>query len=131
MRALKMQPTSVTALRNLGASLFSMERWDEGLRVYAEAIRLDPEWFEQRGGEGAGPSIQMSVKATAMMNLHFAKLFAGLGKVDIAFSYLDKAVENGLTDVSLLRDEEAFKTLFADERFSRILESMTAGRSRI
>jgi tetratricopeptide (TPR) repeat protein len=129
-KALALQPESVTALRNLGACLFSMERWDEGMRVYARAIQLDPAWFEQQGG-GAGPTIQMSVKATALMNLHFAKLFAGLGNLDVALSYLDKAVENGLTDVTLLRDEQAFKPLAEDERFNRLLEAMAAGRARI
>ena len=129
-RAYKLHPESVTLLGNLGACLFSMERWEEGVRAYQQALALNPQLFEQRAA-GAGPIIQMSVKGTSMMNLHFAKIFAARGEKDVAISYLYKAIENGLTDVKLLRDEELFKPLAADERFVRMLETMTSGRAGI
>jgi Flp pilus assembly protein TadD len=129
-RALKLAPNSVTLLGNLGACLFSMERWEEGVRVYQQALALDPGLFDQRGA-GAGPSIQMSVKGNSMMNLHFAKIFAARGDKELAISYLYKAIENGLDDVKLLRDEQAFEQLAADERFVRMLETIATGKSRI
>lgn len=128
-RALKLHPDSVTLLGNLGACLFSMERWEEGVLVYQRALSLDPGLFERRSG--AGPQIQMSVEASSMMNLQFARIFAERGEKDIAISYLLKAVENGFDDAAHIRREQAFKPLYTDERFVRILETMEAGKSRI
>jgi tetratricopeptide (TPR) repeat protein len=127
-RALRARPDSVVLLANLGACLFSMERWEEGVQVYRRALELNPGLFEQREN-GAGPTIQMSVRGTALMNLHFARIFAERGDVDVAISYLYKAIENGLDDAGMLRNDQTLKPLAGDERFQRMLTALESGKA--
>ena len=129
-RALKLQPNSVTLLRNLGACLFSMERWDEGMRVYQHAFALNPQLFDP-SPSGAGASIQMNEQGNFMLHLQLAKLVALAGDTDRAISFLYRAIEAGLDNVKLLTEEQAFKGLSTDIRFTRMLETVAAGRSRI
>jgi tetratricopeptide (TPR) repeat protein len=129
-RALKLQPNSVTLLRNLGACLFSMERWDEGMRVYQHALALNPQLFDP-SPSGAGASIQMNEQGNFMLHLQLAKLVALAGDTDRAISFLYRAIEAGLDNVKLLSEEQAFKGLSTDIRFTRMLETVAAGRSRI
>jgi len=119
--ALKFNPDSVTILRNMGACLFALERWDEGVAVYQQALTLRPDLFEPQAG-GAGTSIQMNQQQTAFMNFYLAKIFALRGDKDAALSYLQKAVDYGFDNATMLKDEDAFKGLVADERFERVLQ---------
>ena len=40
--ALKLKPNSVSILRNMGACLFALERWEEAVAVYQQALVLGP-----------------------------------------------------------------------------------------
>jgi hypothetical protein len=63
------------------------------------------------------------------MNFYLAKVFALRGEVDTAISYLFKAVDAGFQDLKMLRDEEAFLKIAADERFERVLKSIAEKKS--
>jgi tetratricopeptide (TPR) repeat protein len=126
--ALKLKPDSVTILRNMGASLFALERWEEAVAVYQHALALRPDLFDPQPS-GAGAQIQMHPQQGAMINFYLGKIFALRGEKDTAFSYLMKAVDHGFTDAKMLREEEAFKTLVADERFERLLKTIAERKS--
>jgi tetratricopeptide (TPR) repeat protein len=128
-KALKLQPKSVSAWRNLGACFFAMERWEDGTKAYSQALALDPQLFTPQA-PGAGPTIQMLNTLSYMMFLQFAKIFAERGDSAEAMRYLEKAIDAGLKDVRMLKDEEAFKRFSNDERFARLIERMTAERSK-
>jgi tetratricopeptide (TPR) repeat protein len=121
--ALKFKPDSVTLLRNLGACLFALERWNEGVLVYQQALALRPDLFDP-APSGAGASIQMNQQQSAFMNFHLARIFALRGDKDTALSYLEKAVDYGFDDARMLQAEDAFKGLAAEERFVRVLKSI-------
>jgi hypothetical protein len=53
-------------------------------------------------------------------------MFAGLGEIDRAISYLYRATESGYTDVAKIKAEPAFAKLKDDERFLRLIETMSA-----
>jgi tetratricopeptide (TPR) repeat protein len=125
---IKLKPDAIKALRNLGACLFAMERWEEGIAVYQRALALKPDLFAPQPS-GAGASVQMSQKNSALMHFYFAKVFALRGEVDTAISYLFKAVDAGFQDLKMLRDEEAFLKIAADERFERVLKSIAEKKS--
>jgi Flp pilus assembly protein TadD len=125
---LKLKPDSTALLRNMGACLFALERWEEGILAYRQALALKPDLFDPQPG-GAGASIQMNQQQSALMNFYLAKVFALQGNPDAAISYLFKAVESGFADSRMLQSEEAFKGLVADERFERVLKTITDKKS--
>jgi Flp pilus assembly protein TadD len=126
--ALKLKPDSASILRNMGACLFALERWEEGTAAYQEALVLKPDLFDPQP-TGAGPQIQMNQQQTALMNFYLARIFALKGNADLAISFLFKAIDAGFNDEKMLRSEEAFKPLVADERFERMLKSIAERKS--
>ncbi|HET9216613.1 MAG TPA: tetratricopeptide repeat protein [Terriglobia bacterium] len=121
--ALKLKPDSATIMRNMGACLFALERWDEAVAIYQQALVLRPDLFEPQPS-GAGTQIQMHQQQGAMINFYLGKVFALRGDTDSAFSFLMKAVDAGFDNIKMLKEEEAFKGLVADERFDRLLKTM-------
>jgi hypothetical protein len=105
-----------------------MERWEEGIIAYQQALVLKPDLFDPQPG-GAGASVQMSQRNTAFMNFYLAKVFALRGETDLVMSYLLKAIESGFDDLKLLRGEEAFKQYAPDERFQRVLKALEGKKS--
>ena len=71
----------------------------------------------------------MNQQQTGLMNFYLAKVFALQGNTDAAISFLFKAVESGFEDLKLLQSEEAFKRLVADERFERVMKTITDKKS--
>jgi len=126
--ALKLKPDSVTVMRNMGACLFALERWDEAVAIYQQALVLRPDLFDPQPS-GAGAQIQMNQQQGAMINFYLAKIFALRGEADTAFSFLMKAVDYGFEDVKMLKEEQAFKSLVADERFDRLFKMIAARKS--
>src|SRR6185503_8505925 len=108
---------------------FSLQRWEEGVLAYQQALAINPSLFEPLPG-GVGASIQMSQQNIARLNFYLAKIFALRGEADVAISYLFKAVESGFTDAKMIREEQAFKPFTADERFGRVLEAISAASKR-
>ncbi len=127
-KALKLQPNSATILRNMGACLFSLQRWDEGVQAFQLALNINPRLFDPQPS-GVGMSVQMSQKNSAELNFYLAKIFALRGEWDVAVSYLFKAVESGFDDAKMIREEQAFTPLRADERFAQVLEAIDSRKS--
>ena len=54
-----------------------MERFEEGLKVYQSALKIDPQLFEHMSGFGT--IIQTAGRNDSMQNFYLAKVFAGDG----------------------------------------------------
>jgi tetratricopeptide (TPR) repeat protein len=124
-KALKIWPDSVSVLQNLAAVLFEMERYDEALVAYRRALELDPKLFERQSAGGVATLIQTNQQNSMMTNFSMAKLFAGMGDKERAISSLYKAYDNGFRDVGKIKAEPAFASLAGDERFLRLIETMS------
>jgi hypothetical protein len=99
-----------------------MERFDEGMEVYRQALRIDPQLFEHLSGFGT--LIQTTSHNDSMQNFYMAKMFAGAGDKDRAISMLYKAFEDGFKDVDKIKKDPVFAGLADDERFQRLILSM-------
>jgi len=125
--ALKLRPQSSTVLHNVGACLFAMERFEEGLQVYRAALKIDPQLFDHVSGFGT--IIQTTNRNESMQSYYLAKVFAGAGNKERAISLLYKAYEGGFKDVQKIKAEPAFSDLLEDERFLKLMQTMTANQS--
>ncbi|HCI70380.1 MAG TPA: hypothetical protein DHV30_07200, partial [Balneola sp.] len=56
--------------------------------------------------------------------LDYAVIYAALGKTDIAFDYLNKAVDEKLGSVLLIKTIFPFDMLKSDVRYGQLLERM-------
>ena len=111
-------PQSTTVLQNLGYCMFAMERYEQGLIFFIEAIRIDPTLFENSGG-GAGTMVRQPQQNLDMVSFYLAKVFANVGDGSRAISLLFRAVEQGFSRSDLLRDP-VFDFLREDERFVQL-----------
>lgn len=123
-KALKLRPQSPTVLQNIGACLFALERYEEGYAVYQRALEIDPRLFDKTSSMGT--LIQTAHRNEPMLNFYLAKVFAANGDKDRAISYLYRAYEEGFKDIEKLKAEPSFAALLEDERFLKLLETMTA-----
>ena len=123
-RALRIEPRSATVLKNIGACYFSMKRYDDASKAIQMALEVDPRLY-QRVAAGGGTLIQMAEPTDPLMHFHLAKIFAGRGDKDQAMTFLYKAVDAGFDDVKALKSEPAFAVLAEDERFARLLETIS------
>jgi tetratricopeptide (TPR) repeat protein len=122
-KALTLRPDSSTILHNVGACLFAMERYEEGILVYKRALEIDPELFDHVSGFGT--IIQTTSRNDSMQSFYLAKLFAGAGDADRAISLLYRAYEAGFKDTEKVKTEPAFSGLRQDDRFLKLLQTMS------
>jgi tetratricopeptide (TPR) repeat protein len=120
-RALEVDQNSATVFQNLGACLFAMEQYEQGLLAYLRAFELDPDLFD-RIASGGGALVQTTPGSGSMASFWLAKLFAQAGDPDRTMSLLYRAVEEGFDRPDLLEDP-VFGVLRSDERFLRLRAS--------
>ncbi len=125
-KALKIWADSPTVLQNIGACLFELKRYAEAGQAYDRALALDPKLFERQASGGVGTLIQMTQQKDMMASFVMATIFAGKGDKDRAISYLYTAYDNGFKDVAKIKAEPSFAPLKDDERFIRLIETMSA-----
>ena len=124
-RALRIFADSPTVLQNVGACLFEMKRYVEAGQAYDRALELDPKLFDKQAAGGVGTLIQMTQQKDMQASFVMATIFAGKGDKDRAISYLYTAYDNGFKDVEKIKAEPSFATLKDDERFIRLIETMS------
>jgi Flp pilus assembly protein TadD len=122
-KALKLRPKSSTILHNVGACLFAMERYEEGISAYRMALSIDPQLFDHM--TGFGTIIQTAAANESMQDFYMAKVFADAGDKERAISFLYKAYEGGFKDIAKIKAEPSFGSLLEDERFLKLLQTMT------
>ena len=108
---------------NIAACFFSTGQYDEGTEAVRQALEVDPKLFQRSASSGT--LVQGSQPNDPMMHFHLAKILAGKGDKDQAITFLYKAVDAGFRDVAVLKAEPSFSALAADERFNRLLETLT------
>jgi Flp pilus assembly protein TadD len=123
-RALRIEPRSASVWKNVGASYFALHRYEEASKAVQTALEIDPRLYQRVTG-GGGAMIQMTEPNDPLMHFHLAKVFAGRGDKDQAMTFLYKAVDAGFDDLKTLKTEPAFALLAADERFTRLLDTMS------
>src|SRR5262249_52497259 len=129
-RALRIEPRSATVLKNMSACYFALHRYEDATKVIKQALEIEPRLY-QRAAAGLGTLIQMTEPNDPLMHFHLAKVFAVRGDKDQAMTFLYKAVDAGYADVKTLKAEPAFASLAADERFTRLLETMSKRGSNL
>ena len=122
-QALRMQPRSPAVVMNIAACFFSTGQYDEVTEAVRQALEVDPKLFQRSASSGT--LVQGSQPNDPMMHFHLAKILAGKGDKDQAITFLYKAVDAGFRDVAVLKAEPSFSALAADERFNRLLETLT------
>ena len=125
-KAMKISPNSATVLTNIGSCLFKLNRPDEGAAMYDRALTVDPQLFARQASGGVGNLIQMTEQRDSTTSFYLARVFAGKGDKDRAISYLYSAYDTGFKDVEKLKAEPAFASLRDDERFIRLIETMSS-----
>lgn len=90
----------------LGQALMSLRRDDDAIEAFVHSASSDD---------------QFSIKIPSLVFL--ARLEARNHRSDAAFSYLDRAVSSGLTDATVLNDDE-LSSLKDDPRFAQIADRM-------
>ena len=92
--------------------------------MYRQALSIDPQVFDP--SSGFGTLIQTAQRNEPMMNFYLAKVFAGSGDKDRAITFLYKAYDEGFKDIQKIKAEPIFATLEQDERFVKLIATMTA-----
>lgn len=67
------------------------------------------------------------MEKTLDMDMHFIYIYTGMGDLDNAFLYLEKALDERLGGVIHTRDDPAFKELREDPRYERLMQKTGLG----
>ena len=94
-------PTYLEALQILGDNYTRRGRFDEGLKVDEQLVRLRPE--------------------DALVHYNLACSFALLKRCDLALKTLRRAVELGYRDFRYMREDRDLDTIRHDPRFRQLL----------
>ena len=117
------QPRSASIYMNLGTAWFARKKYDRATTAYQQALQLDPTVFEHHSNFGVMLE-EHSVQDRAKYHYYVARLYAKMGKSELALQYLRKALEEGFKnkdklmtdpDLSSLRGLPEFKQLMASE----------------
>jgi tetratricopeptide (TPR) repeat protein len=105
---------------NIGAAYFARHDYKHASEYYEDALNLDPDVFEHRGGFGTLMQ-ERSVEELGKFHLYLAKTYAKRGNNDRALIYLRKALEEGIQDRSKLGDIPEFVKLKEQPEFQQLL----------
>lgn len=138
-RILELDPEQDTALSGLAITLTCLERYDEAIAVAQRARgnyenpaqRLTLAWVFARSGR-TKDSIRLLAKAEQQFRsdqstndaFAIAKVYAGLGEIDKAFAWLEKAFEVRSQYLVFLGVSPEFHNLKSDERFAGLLKRL-------
>lgn len=105
---------------NIGAAYFARHDYKHASEFYGQALQMDPDVFEHRGGFGTIMQ-ERTVEELATFHLYLAKTYAKSGKNDRALMYLRKALEEGIKDRNKIPDIPEFAQLKNDPEFQELL----------
>ena len=106
-KAFDRHPDNLAALSELGHALTRLGRNEEGLAADERLVALAPE--------------------NATVHYNHACSLALMGRIDEAFSALERAVTLGYADVQHLVDDEDLLALHQDARFQTLVERLRQG----
>jgi tetratricopeptide (TPR) repeat protein len=119
-KAIQLDPTKASFWSNLGTAYYSQGKFDQMMVAYDKAIELDPEIFEHRGYTGTEMQ-DRTVEDRARYHYELARIYAKLGKNDLALQYLRHSFEEGFKDKDKVRKTPEFSGLLEKPEFIELL----------
>src|SRR4029077_18008041 len=109
-----------SVLSNLGTAYFARKQYEDAIKMYAEAVALDPAVFEQHNSQGSMVQ-ERTIEERAGYFYILAKTCAKAGMTDRTLQYIRKALENGFKDRDKFKLEPEFAALQDNLEFQKIL----------
>jgi len=119
-KAIQLDPTKASFWSNLGTAYYSEGKFDRMMQAYDHAMELDPDIFEHRGYTGTEVQ-DRTVEDRARYHYELARLYAKLGKNDLALQYLRHSFEEGFKDKDKVRKTPEFSGLLEKPEFIELL----------
>lgn len=119
-KAIAMSPDTASFWSNLGTAWYSRGKFVEMADAYHKALLLDPNIFEHRGT--VGTELQdRTVADRARYHYELARMYANVGKNELALQYLRRSFEEGLKDRVKMTDAPEFAALRETGEFKELL----------
>ena len=119
-RAIALSPNRASFWSNLGTAYYSEGKFDEMMVAYNKAIELDPEIFEHRGTVGTEMQ-DRTVADRARYHFELARLYAKMGKDELALQYLRRSFEEGFKDKDKVKKAPEFTLMLENPEFLEVL----------
>ena len=119
-RAIELAPNRASFWSNLGTAYYSQGKFPEMMEAYNKAIALDPDVFEHRGIVGTEMQ-DRTVADRARYHFELARLYAKVGKDDLAIQYLRHSFEEGFRDKDKVRKSPEFADLLEKPEFIELM----------
>jgi tetratricopeptide (TPR) repeat protein len=119
-KAIDLSPESASFWSNLGTAYYSRGRFEDMTKAYQKALSIDPNIFEHRGT--VGTELQdRTVSDRARYHYELARMYAQIGKNELALQYLRRALEEGLKDRTKMTGAPEFSQLRETDEFKQLL----------
>jgi tetratricopeptide (TPR) repeat protein len=119
-RALALAPEKASFWSNLGTAYYSQGKFPLMMQAYDRAISLDPEIFEHRGIAGTEMQ-ERTVADRARYHFELARLYAKIGKDELALQYLRHSFEEGFKDKDKVRKSPEFAGMLENPEFIAVM----------
>jgi tetratricopeptide (TPR) repeat protein len=119
-KAILLDPNKASFWSNLGTAYYSEGKFDPMMQAYDHAIALDPDIFEHRGYTGTEVQ-DRTVADRARYDYELARIYAKIGKDDLALRYLRHSLEEGFKDKDKLLKTPEFVGLLEKPEFIALM----------
>lgn len=119
-RALLLAPEKASFWSNLGTAYYSQRKYPLMMDAYDKAISLDPDIFEHRGIAGTEMQ-ERTVADRARYHFELARLYAKIGKDELALQYLRHSFEEGFKDKDKVRKSPEFAGMLDNPEFIAVM----------
>lgn len=119
-RALALEPDRASFWSNLGTAYYSEHKFPLMMEAYDKAITLDPDIFEHRGIVGTEMQ-DRTVADRAQYHFELARLYAKVGKDELALQYLRHSFEEGFKDKDKVRKSPEFAGMLNNPEFIAVM----------
>jgi tetratricopeptide (TPR) repeat protein len=119
-KAIQLMPGRASFWSNLGTAYYSQDKFKEMMEAYSTAISLEPNIFEHRGFTGTEVQ-DRNVEDRARYHFELARLYARVGKNDLALQYLRHSFEEGFKDKDKIRKTPEFAGLLEKPAFIELM----------
>ncbi len=119
-RAIQLAPDKASFWSNLGTAYYSEGKYPLMMEAYDKAIALDPDIFEHHGLVGTEMQ-DRTVADRARYHFELARLYAKIGKDELAMQYLRHSFEEGFKDKDKVRTSPEFTGLLEKPEFIELM----------
>ena len=121
-KAIKLRDLSASFHSNLGTAFFGKKEYQHAMNEYGRALQLDPDIFERRSEGGVSAQL-VSSEDLGRYDYVIARMYASTGNPDRCLLYLQKAMEEGYTQISNVYKDSEFTKVRKDPRFTALMAS--------